>query len=71
MTDRYRGLVVLLDDNLRSDDAQPILQLIQQIKGVRRVEPQIGNGNDQITEMKVRQDLGEKLWQVLYPEHKR
>lgn len=37
MTDRYNALVVVLDRDLRDDDAQSIISAIEMIKGVSAV----------------------------------
>ena len=39
MTDRYRGFVVTLDKDVRSDDAQPTLEALRMIRGVVSVVP--------------------------------
>ncbi len=39
MTDRYAGFVVVLDEDVREDDAQATINAIRQIKGVLGVEP--------------------------------
>ena len=39
MTDRHAGYIVVLDQNIREDDAQPILDAIKLIKHVVDVRP--------------------------------
>lgn len=40
MTDHYSGFLVILEKDIRDDDAQPIIDAIKQLRGVLRVEPQ-------------------------------
>lgn len=39
MTDRHTGYVVILDDHLRSDDAEEIIAALRMVKDVRDVRP--------------------------------
>lgn len=41
MTDRINGYFVVLEDSVREDDVQPVLNAIRQIRGVIGVTPQI------------------------------
>ena len=41
MTDRHKGYIVIIDRDIREDDAESILQAIQMIKHVIKVEPLI------------------------------
>lgn len=42
MTDRHMGYVVVLDHNIREDDAESTVEAIRHIKGVLGVSPVIG-----------------------------
>ncbi len=68
MTDRYNALTVVLAVNMRDDDAAPIIAAIQQIKGVLSVEFNVHSMIDHVAERRVRAELHEKLWAVLYPK---
>lgn len=39
MTDRYHALTVVLDTDIRSDDAAQIIDAIRQVRGVLTVDP--------------------------------
>ena len=54
MTDRHSGYVVVLDKDVREDDAQPIIAAIKQIRGVADVVPNVTNTGELI--MSVRRD---------------
>ena len=68
MTDRVFALTVVLKDNTRTDDAQPILDAIQMLKGVLSVEAHVADMGQWAADTRARRELGEKLWAVLYPE---
>lgn len=70
MTDRYNGFIVVLEKNIRSDDAEATINAIRQIRGVLSVRPNIADADSAIAEERVRSELSQKLWQVLFPEHK-
>jgi len=58
MTDRWNGFIVTLDRNLREDDAQPIMEAIQMLKGVQHVEPSVASPiSTDVMEMQVRAKL--------------
>jgi hypothetical protein len=68
MTTRYKSLTVVLEMDIRNDDAEPILEAIRMVKGVLSVE---GNVTDDleahIAYERVRHDLGMKIYGILYP----
>lgn len=68
MTDRYFALTVLLDKDIRSDDAEPIIKAIEMIKHVQKVEPHVSDLSQWGAEERARRELGEKLFAVLYPK---
>jgi len=68
MTDRIKGFHVALKDNIREDDAEQIAKAICLLQGVVRVEPSVDGLGDHLNRMKVRQELGEKLFDILYPK---
>lgn len=46
MTDRFKGFLVTLDDEIREDDAEAILTALRMIKGVFMVNPYINGMED-------------------------
>ena len=68
MTDRYNYLTVALEHDIRDDDAQSLITAIRQLRGVANVEPNVGDGTAWTAEERVRRELSEKLWAVLYPK---
>jgi len=65
MTDRLKGFVVTLDNDYRTDDAEPIVNALKQIKGVLSVRPLVTDLNDHLARELVRQQLIQKLWEAL------
>lgn len=68
MTDRYMAFTVTLDQDIRTDDAEAIINAIKMVKHVRNVTPHVANWEFHTAVDRARQDLGEKLWKVLYPD---
>lgn len=66
MTDRYNAFTVVLEHDIRDDDAEDIINAIKHIRGVLSVKPHIAAMADTIAEDRVRADLTKKLWDVLY-----
>lgn len=70
MTDRYNTLTVVLERDIRKDDAEALISAIQQLRGVLRVAGNIADPAAYIAEERAKREIGEKLWEVLYPESK-
>lgn len=70
MTNRHVGYLVVLEEPIREDDAEPIINAIQHIKGVLEVKPVENDPKIQIAKLQVRSELASKIWAVLYPEAK-
>jgi len=68
MTDRFNSLTVVLAKDVREDDAEDIMKAIGMIKGVISVKGRVVAAADYIAQQRVRQELSEKLWAVLYPK---
>ncbi len=71
MTDRVRGVLVTFENDIRVDDLEPVVAAIKMLKGVLSVKPVPANIDGHISEERVRFDLGQKLWKIIYPEQKR
>ena len=68
MTDRLNALIVVLDGDIRDDDAEPLMSAIRQLRGVVSVSGNVADSASHIAESRVRHDLGSKLMEVLYPK---
>jgi len=68
MTDRYKGFIVTLGDDLRDDDAAATIAAIKQIKGVIAVKPVLGGDmDDEMARERVRHELWKKIHEAFYP----
>jgi len=66
MTDRYNALTVILEHDIRDDDAEALLSAIRQLRGVLSVSGHVSDMTDHIAQDRARHDLGQRLWNVLY-----
>lgn len=67
MTDRYHAFTVVLEEDIRCDDGEPILNALRQIRGVISVKPHVTGVADHDARERVRHEFAKKLWDVLYP----
>lgn len=66
MSDRVKGLTVVLDKDYREEDIEMIKELILQIKGVRTVkESIIVNADDLINRARITIEIKEKIYDFL------
>ena len=68
MTDRYHSLTVVLEKDLRTDDAEATINAIRQIRGVLKVSGEVSDADSHMAEWRARHDLGNKVSQVIYPK---
>lgn len=68
MSDRLNSLTVVLETDIREDEAEALISAVQQLRGVLSVTGTVADIGDHIAQERVRRELGEKLWHVLYPE---
>jgi cell division protein FtsX len=67
MTDRIHSFTVVLDHDLREDDAKPIVDAIKQLRGVVSVEMAVAGIGTQMAEARAKREFGQALMDVLYP----
>ena len=65
MTDRFNGLIVVLEKDIRDDDAQCLLDAIRMMKGVKDVTGNVVDVDTYVTEARVRIELRNKLQQLI------
>lgn len=68
MTDRYNALTVVLDRDVRSDDAESIISAIKMVKGVASVTPNVVDMTDHIAFVRAQSEIGRKIIEVIYPK---
>ena len=68
MTDRINALTVVLNKDIRIDDVEGLINAIEMLRGVLSVSPHVADTLDShIAENRVRHDLGQKLFDIVYP----
>jgi hypothetical protein len=67
MTAKVNALLVILDKDIRIDDIEPLQNAIMQMKHVIEVKANIKSIQDDLAQSRVRQELGEKIIEVIYP----
>ena len=68
MTDRIHALTVVLDKDMRDDDAEGLIKAIGRFRGVLHVDTHVSDIALHTAEMRTRHELGMKLINVVYPE---
>lgn len=68
MTDRFKGFIVTLEDDMRSDDAQCVIDAIEMIKHVKSVKPVVANYDDHMNRERVRLELWNKIYDLFWPK---
>jgi hypothetical protein len=66
MTDRFHSLIVVLEKDIREDDAQNIMAAIQMVKGVLSVEGLVADPTSLMAYTRARMDLHQKLFDALH-----
>lgn len=68
MTDRFHSFTVILENDIREDDAEALINAIKQFKGVLDVRGNISDSELAIAKGRVKAELAKKLWNVLMEE---
>ena len=61
MTTRLKGFTVILENDIREDCADEIINAIKMVKGVQQVVSIEQDGRESMTEMKVRLDVAREI----------
>jgi uncharacterized protein YeeX (DUF496 family) len=65
MTDRYNALTVVLEENIREDDAEALIAAIRQLRGVQDVVPNVADINSVVADSRARLELLDALIQLV------
>jgi uncharacterized membrane protein len=68
MTDRYHTLTVVLGTDIRADDAEAIINAIQQIRGVISASGVVADPVSHMAVERARRDIADRLWRALNDE---
>jgi len=69
MTDRYHSFTVVLEDCMREDQAKPLMQAIQQMRGVLKVSGVVSDLTAHMAIERSRREFGDKLMGVICPDN--
>jgi len=67
MSDRIYSYTVILDNVYKDEDAEQITAAIRMIKGVSSVMPQVADTNTYFAMDKARNELGNKIFELIHP----
>ena len=70
MTNRIKGCTVVFERDIREDDAEAVLNAIRMVRGVLSVNPSLSTHEDWMAQERVKQEIGWKLWEILYSKNK-
>ena len=65
MSDRIKGLIVVLDKDYREEDIEKMKEFILQIKGVKSVKENKVNIDDFINRSRITLEIKEKIYNTL------
>ncbi len=68
MTDRYSALIVVLEKDIREDDAESTIEAIRHIRGVLSVKGHISNPAEHIASSRIKAELFRKITNIFFPE---
>ncbi|WP_020395388.1 hypothetical protein [Thiolinea disciformis] len=68
MSDSYSALTVVFEKDMRKEDVEVLIVAISQFKGVLSVQPQASDLNTLIATQRVRNELGNKILNLVYPD---
>lgn len=61
MTDRLNALTIVLENNIREDDAQALISAISMLRGVLSVDVNVADINAHVAEKRVRREVLDSL----------
>ena len=65
MTDRHAAYIVTLDQDVREDDAEAIINALRMVKHVLKVEPVIASYEQHVAEARASQAWRERIYKMV------
>lgn len=65
MTDRYMALTVVLEKEIREDDAESLIIAIGMIRGVAKVIPEVSDIGVSVARITAKNEIYQELFKVL------
>jgi hypothetical protein len=69
MTDRINAITLLLDRDIRIDDAESLIAAVRCLRGVIDVQPNVVSIDAKLAEQRALADMRDKLRDVLWPKN--
>jgi hypothetical protein len=66
MTERVKGFYVSLERDIRVDDVEMLCNVVRSLRGVAGVTQEISNMEDWMARARVRNELRDKLYAVMF-----
>jgi len=71
MTDRIKGFTVILEEPMREDDAEELMNAVRCMRRVGRVEPSLNTSNDYMNQIIAKQNLKSEIYNIRYRRYKK
>lgn len=68
MTDCFHSLTVVLEQDIREDDAAGLMEAIRHMRRVVSVAGNVSSIDTYVSEQRIRHEIGARLWKVIYPD---
>lgn len=65
MSDRVKGFVITLENDVRLEDCELLMQTIRYMRGVANVEPSIVDSSDWINQQRIKTELRDKMYSFI------
>ncbi len=65
MTDRYHSFTVMLEHDIREDDAEDTIKAIRQLRGVLHVTGNVASPEASVQRMRARREIQDAILKVL------
>lgn len=70
MTDRFNSFTVVLEADIREDDAKKTINAIKHIKGVLAVKGNVSDFSEYVASERIRNEIYMKIINILYPKER-
>lgn len=65
MTARIKALIVALEQDQRTDDAEVLIAAIRQLRGVLDIKPIEATGEDWVNRVRITAEIEDRIWRAL------
>jgi hypothetical protein len=68
MTDRYNALTVVLEQDIRDDDAEYLINAIRMLRGVLDVQGNVSSADSFVAQSRADREWREKIRKLIWPD---